>query len=178
MSYDAEAIANHFLDLADAAGKPITAMQLQKLIYFAHGWHLAFTGQPLIRQRMEAWTYGPVVPEVYHEFKHFGARPLVNVRACRRDGHIANGKFETDFTAATLADDCPDPKQDEVRNFLARVFQAYGSQSGPQLSAMTHVPDGPWAKARIEAPWSNGPWIDDALIRDYFRQCQKDNKAY
>ncbi|MCL6584270.1 MAG: DUF4065 domain-containing protein [bacterium] len=76
MAYDAKAIANYFLDLAKSKGEKLTLMKLLKLIYFAHGWHLAITGKPLIDEQVEAWQYGPVIPSVYHEFKGFGNQPI------------------------------------------------------------------------------------------------------
>ena len=54
----------------------LTPLKLQKLIYYAHGWHLAIRNAPLIDEVIEAWEYGPVVPNVYHEFKKFGNRPI------------------------------------------------------------------------------------------------------
>src|SRR5215510_7158653 len=76
--YDSKAAANWFLDL----GQPLTPMKLQKLVYFAHGWSLALTGVPLIKDAVEAWRYGPVIPALYHEFKHNGARPITDRATC------------------------------------------------------------------------------------------------
>jgi len=71
-----EAIANWFLDRSKSDGKPVDPMKLQKLIYFAHGWHLGLIRHPLVDELFEAWEYGPVVPSIYHEFKMFGSRAL------------------------------------------------------------------------------------------------------
>ena len=45
-------IANEFLRLASVDGRAVDLMQLQKLVYVAHGWCLAASGQPLTG---EAW---------------------------------------------------------------------------------------------------------------------------
>ena len=66
------AVANFFIEKSKASGVPVDPLKLQKLIYFAHGWHLAVTGEPLLDENVEAWPYGPVVPTVYHEFKKDG----------------------------------------------------------------------------------------------------------
>lgn len=39
-------------------------MQLQKLLYYAQAWSLAWDGTPLFSDRIEAWRMGPVVPSV------------------------------------------------------------------------------------------------------------------
>jgi hypothetical protein len=48
MAYPAKAVANGFLRLAKADGKTVSSMKLLKLVFFVHGWYLAFTGQPPI----------------------------------------------------------------------------------------------------------------------------------
>src|ERR1700738_3701746 len=75
-TYDARAVANYFLERAKAEGIPITPMAIQKLVYFAHGWMLAVYGRPLINQRIEAWEYGPVIRDLYQQFKRFGDLPI------------------------------------------------------------------------------------------------------
>lgn len=45
------AVANWFLAKAEAEGKTLDPMKLQKLIYFAHGWALFLTDVPLISER-------------------------------------------------------------------------------------------------------------------------------
>jgi len=40
-------------------------MHVQKLLYYAQGRHLAFKGQPIFTDTIEAWTHGPVVRAVY-----------------------------------------------------------------------------------------------------------------
>jgi uncharacterized phage-associated protein len=72
MTYSPLAIANYFIELAKKKDKFITPMKLQKLVYFAHGWCLALSDEPLIDEKIEAWKYGPVVTSLYHEFKRYG----------------------------------------------------------------------------------------------------------
>ena len=57
MPYDAKSIANFFIDRAKESGETLTQMKLHKLIYYAHGWHLALTGEPLIDEPVQAWNY-------------------------------------------------------------------------------------------------------------------------
>jgi uncharacterized phage-associated protein len=46
---------------------PMTAMKLQKLCYYAYGYHLAWEGRQLFPERFEAWANGPVCRALYRE---------------------------------------------------------------------------------------------------------------
>jgi uncharacterized phage-associated protein len=170
MPYPAKAVANYFLDLAEEAGKGLDPMKIQKLVYFAHGWHLALTGAPLLEEQIEAWQYGPVVPTLYHGFKQWGGGAIQG-RAIdwRLDINPATGRKSILRSVSPSLDDYGD---DEKRNFaksvVKRVWEVYGSWSAVQLSQLTHVPDGPWDATRRENPDRKGTDIPDQLIRDYF----------
>lgn len=43
----------------------MTAMKLQKLVYYCQAWHQAWSDEPLFRETIEAWANGPVVPALY-----------------------------------------------------------------------------------------------------------------
>src|SRR5271154_4906780 len=79
MAYNAKQIATEFIQLANADGKKLTPMQLQKLVYFAYGWYLAITGERLIDERVEAWQWGPVIPSLYSAFREYGSDPIDDV---------------------------------------------------------------------------------------------------
>ena len=100
-------------------------MQLIKLVYFAHGWHLAFYDQGLIRERVEAWEYGPVIPSLYHIFKRFGTSEIT-----QDDYYLSDRGIDLGDTR-TLA-------------FLNKAWEQYGHLSGGQLSALTHIKEAPW----------------------------------
>lgn len=48
----------------------ISNLALQKLLYYIQAYSLITTGVPAFKNKIEAWTYGPVVPEVYYNFKN------------------------------------------------------------------------------------------------------------
>jgi uncharacterized phage-associated protein len=50
--------------------------KLQKLLYYVQAWSLVFTGKKVFEADIEAWLHGPVVPDIYHEYKEFGFDPI------------------------------------------------------------------------------------------------------
>ena len=62
--------AKYFLaQVSEDAGDLISNLKLQKLLYYAQGFHLALYDQPLFPEAIEAWTHGPVVPDLYRHYK-------------------------------------------------------------------------------------------------------------
>lgn len=155
MAYSAKSIANGLLQVAQNRGQNISNMKLQKLLYFAHGFWLAHTGSPLIEDTPEAWQYGPVYPEVYHQFKICGSGP------------ISQPATQLDFDTFQIE---PVPLPDEqVMAFLNAVFQTYGSQSAIELSRLSHLPGSPWDQARKQSVGVFGAQIPDSSTQAYFR---------
>src|SRR5687768_7249603 len=48
---------------------PVSAMKLQKLVFYSQAWHLANTGTALFPDRIEAWAQGPVVPALHKQHR-------------------------------------------------------------------------------------------------------------
>lgn len=162
MAYKAKQVATEFIELAQADGKQLTPMQLQKLVYFAYGWYLAITGERLIDERVEAWKWGPVIPSLYSAFRKYGsgfiAEPPNEIYfdgpvAKLREYPLVSGDRQKDETA---------------RSIIKRVWEIYGKYSASQLSAMTHEPQSPWS--RTEGKEVMGTDIPDDLIASYFRR--------
>ncbi|WP_273979441.1 Panacea domain-containing protein [Vibrio parahaemolyticus] len=134
--YSAKAIANAFLELAESEGAKIEPMKMQKLVYIAHGWALGLMGEPLIREDVQAWKYGPVIQDLYHEFKRYGRDPIVH-RAT--DIHL-------DHASLKLIEDTPEvsPEDSDAHALIEKVWEVYSKFSGPQLSNITHMSGTPW----------------------------------
>jgi len=65
--------------LAAKSGWSLSNLELQKILYLAHMFHLGRHGKPLVRETFEAWDYGPVQPALYHKAKMFGSDPVKNI---------------------------------------------------------------------------------------------------
>jgi len=72
MAHKAIEIAKTFLTLSNPEyGDFLSNLKLQKLLYYAQGLHLALYDRPLFEEPILSWQYGPVVKDVYHEYKDF-----------------------------------------------------------------------------------------------------------
>ena len=70
-------VADYFLAKArPEVGDVITHLKLQKLCYYTQGFHLALFGTPLFNDKIEAWDHGPVVSDLYQDFKSYNANPI------------------------------------------------------------------------------------------------------
>ncbi len=73
------AASNQFLKFAqDEPQYTFDQMKLQKLLFYAHAWHLAYDRGPLFENDFEAWPWGPVVRNVYMQIKDAGRGRVCN----------------------------------------------------------------------------------------------------
>jgi uncharacterized phage-associated protein len=152
MPVDVSVLANSILDRGQRDGISIDPMKLQKLVYLTNGWHMLFFGQPLISADIEAWRYGPVIPDLYREFKEFKGSPIT------RHAQVAPGVISTSKDEESLIDS---------------VWEVYKNKSGIYLSMLTHEPGYAWDIARKEGSGWCSPVISNRLILDEFSRRQK-----
>jgi uncharacterized phage-associated protein len=100
----------------------MTAMKLQKLVYYSQAWSLVWDESPLFDEPIEAWANGPVVRALYR--RHQG-----------------------DFMIQRWVGD-PDNLTDNQRDTIEKVLEFYGEMSSQALSDLTHQ-EAPWAEARM-----------------------------
>lgn len=75
MAYNALEVARYIICHEAMNGRTVSNLRLQKLLYFVQAQFVANTsnGAPCFNQRMEAWDFGPVVPDVYRAYKYYGS---------------------------------------------------------------------------------------------------------
>ncbi len=120
-------------------GEVITNLKLQKLLYYCQGFSLAINEKKLFSEKIYAWQHGPVVQEVYYEYKNNGSKPILN-------------KSQASDT------DALSPAEKEL---VDNVYNVYGQFSAWKLREMTHNED-PWKDTPI-----NGV-IEDSLLKKFF----------
>lgn len=149
------AIANEFLMRAADERRQLTHMQLQKLVYLAHGWNLAVNGRELIEDEFEAWEFGPVVRKLYNALSKFGKSPVGRLIRWGDDT-----PFPSDDGGAALTS--LDPHE---RAVLDKVWEQYKGFEAFKLSALTHAKRSPWEKFYEKG---KNKVIDTNSIWDYF----------
>lgn len=148
---DARIVSNYFVQCAKDEENTLTPMQVLKLVYIAHGYHLGHFGTPLISNRIEAWKFGPVIPELYRAIKD------------RRDKPVEQ------LTGVHLIDDDLD---DDEKGFVRMVYGAYQDRDGIELSMLTHKDGTPWHQV-YRADRSNIA-IPDDLIQHHYHELLSD----
>lgn len=162
---NAAAVANEFLELQarDTSIYPqIDQMKIQKLVYYAHAWWLAMKGEPLFDDDIEAWPWGPVVRNLYYQFRNCGRSAITTERAVEL---VRSGQGTLDYSFRP-----PERPSEEIQNFLASVWASHKSLTGIQLSNATHAAGEPWTIVKDRYENLDGkPRIPNDLIRDVFK---------
>src|ERR1700691_5661883 len=85
LGYAALDIAKWFINVTDReSGDDITHLKVQKLVYYAQGWALAYFDKPFFDEAMEAWVHGPVTPTVWENLKKFRLESIPVQKVARK----------------------------------------------------------------------------------------------
>lgn len=145
-THKATDIANWFIKKFAESGDFVTHLKVQKLLYYSEAWSQVINDEELFDGQIQAWAHGPVVPEVFHEFKQHG------------------------WNSLPIPEEIP-KFSEKTESILNQVIDTYGELPAKTLENMTHE-DEPWIQARgdiqpeerCEAP------IPKEKIKDFFRE--------
>ena len=153
MAHDARAIANTLIKLGAEKNRPLTPMQIIKLVYICHGFMLGLYHRPLIIQPIEAWKYGPVIETLYASMRKY------------RSSHVTKEiRIGISFKSKLQLDEY---EQDIVE----QVFAKYSHLSGIELSTLTHQPGTPWHIACYQRGQRRGIIPNDIIESYYSAYC-------
>lgn len=79
--YQAVDLSKYIVTKCVSDNWPISNLQLQKILYFIQKAYL-IQGKIAFADEIEAWQFGPVVPNVYYYFSGYGAMPIVDEYDC------------------------------------------------------------------------------------------------
>jgi uncharacterized phage-associated protein len=141
----ADDVARYILDR-----RAMTAMKMQKLVYYSQAWHLARIGASLFDEPIEAWVNGPVVRELYD--RHRGQ-----------------------FSLSDWPSGDPDALAACQRDLVDEILGTYGEQSADWLSQLTHSEE-PWRRAREGLPdTARSSAIIDPVVMECYYRTQEEN---
>lgn len=127
-AYNAQQIANYVIYLASqeevgdyGEKEGITNLKLQKILYFLQAYFLSKEERALFSEDIYAWKHGPVVPQIYGEYKDYGSNPIMK---------------ETDTSGIDAED----------KMIIQKLWEQFGDYSAHKLVEMTHEHQ-PWKKA-------------------------------
>ena len=125
----------------------MSAMKLQKLLYYSQAWHLVWEEEQLFPERIEAWANGPVVPRLYQ---------------------VHRGQFSVG-TNGTWSHGDSSKLSASQRGSIDAVLKFYGDKTGSWLSELAHR-ERPWREARAGlAPGERGQKeITKATLAEYY----------
>lgn len=115
-------------------------VKIHKLAYYCQGWHLAWTGEPMFGEGVEAWTNGPVVADLWHDEKRARSRPPAQ-----------------------------EPSDEQVA-VIDYVVGRYGGSTGRELVRRTHLEDPWRDASEDEGAFTTAnPEITNDALRAWFR---------
>ena len=124
----------------------MTAMKLQKLVYYSQAWSLVWDEEPLFEENIEAWANGPVVKALY---EYHRGQFKVN----------ENTFLDGDINALNL----------NQKDSINKVLDELEDKSGQWLSELTHM-ESPWKDARgnLKPTERSNKVIDISAIHEYY----------
>lgn len=150
-------VANYFLylDSQNTESDGISNLKMQKLVYYAYGFHHAIFEEKLFDDTITAWKHGPVCESLYHTYNGYGKCFIP-----------FNG---TIFDVSSI----PVEKQE----FLSSIYNEYSQYSAWKLSAMTHE-EAPWLKGRerLQPNSDKGCMLDEDFV-EYFGAIVSSNET-
>lgn len=134
----------------------LSHMKLQKLVFFADGWQVGFSGVPLVNERPQVWRYGPVFRSLYNALTGYGNTPI-------KSAVVVNP-----FTGSAPIVERND---DNDSRLIDWIWNKYGRYSAMDLSRETHALGTPWhtmaERHNFAVPFNLE--IPNEVLEPYFR---------
>lgn len=142
--YKAVDVAKYIIWYCKQQGYSISNLKLQKILYFVQAAFLVDHNRQCFAEQIEAWDFGPVVPEVYHHFKIFGSSDIPAFEGLNKKTIIKRSE----------------------RKIINEMVDQCAEYSASSLVEITHHQD-PWCKAYKKG---RNNIISNESIRKYFNE--------
>jgi uncharacterized phage-associated protein len=158
--YNVLDVSRYVINYSNEKDYGISNLKLQKVLYFIQAYFLTNLpdGKPCFKEKIEAWDFGPVVPEAYREYKQYGS---ANIPAM--------------FSFIDFGDDIWDTQRkpfdnsiilDEHKQMINDVVDRFSDFSATDLVTLTHK-QAPWRDAYVRHENNE---ITIEAIRAYFSE--------
>ena len=111
---------------------------------------MACFDRPIFDEEPQVWMYGPVFPEIYHDYKIFGSIPISQDN-WKEYGTRGKGSVPQD--------------DQDFYGVLAEVYDLYSPYSGLELSKLTHRNGTPWSLAKNR----DDKFLNQEEIKQHFK---------
>lgn len=141
--YSAEMVAKYIIMRCNELKKTISNLKLQKILYFVQAEFLVAKNAPCFPNKIEAWDFGPVIPDVYHKYKIYGSASIPST---------LKGE-DISFSS-------------EDKSLIDGIIDECSKYSASTLVEITHN-QAPWKDAYL--PYCNAT-ISNSSIKQYFEE--------
>ena len=142
-------VAQYIYELSKKNNRLITPMKLLKLTYICYGWYSIGNEDRLFYNEIQAWKYGPVIPDLYDKIKIYHTNPV--------NDDIGNSES----------------LDDNKKKWIEKIYSLYKGFTGNDLSNMTHIEGSPWHQVYDK---SNRYEIPDNIIKDYYKKLYEESR--
>lgn len=159
MSYNVIDVCRHIINYSNDHDYGVSNLKLQKLLYFIQAYFLTNKkdNSPCFDEKIEAWDFGPVVPDAYHEYKQYGSGDIPSI-----ESYILFDKENIwNSERVSFVDNII---KDEDKLLIDKVVDKFADYSATDLVSLTHR-QSPWIDAYV--PHHNNEITIDS-IREYF----------
>jgi uncharacterized phage-associated protein len=158
----AAAVTNWFIDRNQTDQIDLNHLKIQKLLYFAQGWHLAFFDAPLFKDNIHAWRYGPVVETIYQVLKF--TEKLKSITTYIPGFTFKGSSFWQGYAPKLQLDDDP-------MTFIKNFWDRYSKLEPWILVNSCHRKGTPWDQVTSSTGYDRycNSLIPIELMRTYFK---------
>lgn len=137
--------------------KPMSHLKLQKILYLTYATYLSKYKDRLFDDKIVSYRYGPVVEDVYHSFKKYGAENIGDEE--KYSFVLKNTSFPALFMRISNSD-----KGSKAIDVIIETLEKYEKYSANQLVAITHSEKSPWSYSYTEE-YSNAEILDETILK-------------
>lgn len=157
MTYAAMDIARYAINYCIDLGKPISNLKLQKILYYIQAAFLVEKGAPCFEEPISRWRHGPVVVDVYDQFKRFIGEKIDE----KQDKYI-DYELDNDLNLQIVSKRFyPDVIKENDRKLIDSVIEGLIDIKAWDLVQRTHEEE-PWITTQQNKE------IELELIEEYF----------